>query len=107
MVPSIKKYQKTCVTIDGTFPNVYYLDRDAKPVLIQINPDQYELRQGRRLLGIVAFRNGSTRWGWCFTPHISGKRPSRKLHPNPEAALRGRFVVSEVYPLRSTDLAQD
>ncbi len=105
MAASIKKHS-VAISIDAAHPNVYFLDRYAKPILVQINLDQYELRQGRCLLGIVAFYNANTKWGWRFTPHQYGKRSGRILHPNPETAVR-RFVISEVYPLRWNDLAKD
>jgi hypothetical protein len=92
------------ITIDDAFPNVYHIDRDADPVLIQISRDQYELRKGHSLLGVVAFYDGTDVWGWRFFPHVTGKRPSRCLHPNPEAALRSRRIfVKRVYTHTSLD----
>jgi len=87
------------VTADDAFPNVVYLERDAKPVLIQKTLDQYELRQGRCLLGVVAFYNGQIEWGWRFTPHQTDIKPSQILHPNPESTLKGLYEIDSVYTL--------
>ncbi len=95
------------ISIDDAYPNVYFIDRDAKPFLIQINLDQYELRQGRCLLGVIIFQNGNDKWGWRFFPNQTGKRPSRVLYPNPEAAVKGRFAISDVFPMKSSGLLKD
>lgn len=78
---------------DDAHPNVYWLEPDTKPILIRVNRDQYEVRKGRRILGVVIFHDGSTAWGWRYFPRQPGKRPSRILHPNPEAALKGRRIA--------------
>lgn len=90
------------ITTDDANPTVMYIDRDAEPILVQISQDQYEVRQGRCLLGVVAFHDDRTTWGWRFYPRQNGKRASRALHPDPEAALRGRFVIAQVCTLSRT-----
>lgn len=88
---------------DPAYSNVIFLDRDTVPILVQISQDQFELRQGRCLLGVVAFYNGTHEWGWRFFPRQHGKRPSDRLHPNPEATLRGRFTSFDVMTLGRCD----
>jgi hypothetical protein len=87
------------ISADPAYPNVVFLDRDAEPILVQISQDQFELRQGRCLLGVIAFYNGEHAWGWRFFPRQPGKRPSDRLYPNPEATLKGRYVVKDVVTL--------
>lgn len=87
------------ITTDDANPTVRYIDRDAEPILVQISQDQYEVRRGRCLLGVVTFHDGRTTWGWRYYPHQNGKRASRALHPDPEAALKRRFVIAEVHTL--------
>lgn len=92
-------FSRRHIEIDDADPKIVYLEPHARPVLIQTSVDQYELRQGRRLLGIVAFQDGDIQWGWRFFPTQNGKRPSRVLHPYPEATLKGRHLISEIYPM--------
>jgi hypothetical protein len=68
----------------------------AGVVLAQINRDEYEVRKGRWVFGLVRFFGGQTEWGWRFLPRVHGMQPSRKLHPNPEACLKGRFSIASV-----------
>lgn len=84
------------VTKDDAISNLYWIERDAKPVLMQVLDTQYELWQGRCILGVVVFENGPPH-GWRFYPRSPGRRPSRKLHPNAEAALGGGIPVDAVY----------
>lgn len=86
-------FRRIDVYRDDANPNVYWIEPDATRVLVQINHDQYEVRQGRRILGVVVFRDGTDQWGWCYYPRQNGHRPSRVLHPNPEAALIGRRIA--------------
>jgi hypothetical protein len=77
-------------------PNVVHIDRDAGVVLAQINQDHYEVRNGSRVLGDIRFFTGETKWGWRFLPRLPGMQPSRKLHPNPESCVKGRFSIARV-----------
>jgi len=90
---SSRSHSRVVVYRDDAFPNIYWIEPDARKRLIQVNRDQYEVRQGRRILGVVIFHDGSTAWGWRYYPRQLGKRPSRLLHPNPEAALKGRRIA--------------
>jgi hypothetical protein len=78
---------------DDTNPNVYWIEPTAVPILVQVTVDQYEVWQGRRILGVIIFHDGPDRWGWRFFPRQMRKRPGRVLHPNPEAALKGRRIT--------------
>lgn len=70
-------------------------------VLAQINDDEYEVRKDRTVVGVVSFFNGQREWGWRFLPRLHGMQPSRKLHPNAEACLKGRFSIVSVLTLSS------
>ena len=76
-------------TLKDTFSDFSEADRDHGVVLAPISQDEYEVRQGARIVGVVSFYNSRTAWGWRFFPRLHGMRPSIKLHPNPEACLTG------------------
>jgi integrase len=79
-----------------TDPNFSRTHRQVAVVLAQIDEDNYEVRRGGGVVGLVSFYNGETEWGWQFFPSQRGLHPSRKLHPNPESCLRGRFTIASV-----------
>jgi hypothetical protein len=81
---------------DESYPNIYWIEPNSYPVLIQVDRDRYEVRQGRCILGMVVFHDGAHEWGWRYYPRQVGRRPSRVLHLNPEAALRGRVAIGDV-----------
>jgi hypothetical protein len=92
----IEHLTSTDAQSEGAEPmaNVFYLDGDAGVILVQIDQDRYEVRKGSRILGDISFFNGETKWGWRFLPRLPGMHPSRKLHPNPESTLKGRFLIT-------------
>ena len=67
-------------------------DKVNRVVLAQINDDQYEVRQGARIVGVVSFCTGKTEWGWQFFPRLHGMHPSKKLHPSPEISPEGPIL---------------
>jgi hypothetical protein len=82
------------LSVGDAHSNVFYIDRDVGVILAQIDQDHYEVRKGSCILGDVSFFNGEAKWGWRFLPRLPGMRPSRKLHPNPESTLKGRFPIT-------------
>jgi hypothetical protein len=71
-------------------------DKRSPVVLAQVSRDHYDVRQGTSRIGFILFCNGQTQFGWRFVPIEAGLRPSRKLHPNPESCLKGRFLIASV-----------
>jgi hypothetical protein len=78
------------VSIDDAAPNVLYLDRDAPILMTVVDRNTYTLCKGRMRLGEIVFSEGEERCGWQFIPRSNRLRPSRKLHPDAMAAIRGR-----------------
>lgn len=72
-------------------------------VLAQIDQDHYEVRTDGGIEGVIAFRNGQTKWGWQFIPSQQGMRRSRKLYRHPESTLKGRFTVVSIITNSSLD----
>jgi integrase len=82
-------------------PIIRRRDRIGGVILAQINDDEYEVRKGRSVVGVVSFFNGQREFGWRLLPRLHGMQASRKLHPNPEACLKGRFSIVSILTLSS------
>ena len=90
-------------SLDKAHSIVLRRGRIASVVLAQINQDEYEVRKGGCVLGVVAFFNGHKEWGWRFLPSLPGMQLDRKLHPNAEACLKGRFSIARIWTLSSLE----
>jgi hypothetical protein len=75
--------------------------RIAGVVLVQINNGDYEVRKDPCVFGVASFVNRGTEYGWQFLPRLDGLHRSKKLHPNAEACLKGRFSIASVLSLSS------
>jgi integrase len=92
----VTKPLPTALIDTSTFSQI---NRGDGVVLAQINQDHYEVRKGARVVGVISFHDAQTEWGWKFFPRLHGMHPSKKLHPNPESCLKGRFSIVSVLTL--------
>lgn len=49
-----------------------------------------DTRFGRREIGTVRYENGGAGEGYRYFPSSATTWPSRRVHPTPEAAIKGR-----------------
>lgn len=89
----VRTFQGLSVVVswDDVAPNVLYLDRDRPTMMTPATADTYVISQGRVRVGEVVFRDGAVEWGWRYVPSSNSAQPSRKLHRDPLAAIRGRL----------------
>jgi hypothetical protein len=71
-------------SLPDAHPTIPYRGRIGGVVLAQINRDEYEVRKGRCVFGLVSFFDGQTEWGWRFLPRVHGIQPSRNFIPTPK-----------------------